>query len=215
MVECPSCGRRQEPRLICETCSTPLGVEIDCFAALSLPKKLAIEPGAIERVYHELSRRIHPDRYAQAPVRVRDASLRSTALLTRSYRTLRDPLDRGKYWLELRGEKLSDDNKQVPPEIAETVFEVQEHLADLREAIRADPERARALGDELETRRAALQTMMNDYQIALGGNFVLWDLGRSNAKDLAAELKLILSNIAYLRTLMRDVDLGLGSLKAA
>ncbi len=215
MIECPSCGRRQEPRLVCESCSTPLGVELDCFAALGLPKKLAIEPGALERVYHDRSRQIHPDRFAQAPVRARDASLRSTALLTRSYRTLRDPVTRGLYWLEMRGEKLSDDNKQVPPEIAETVFDVQEQLAMLREAARTDPARAQVLAEDLEARRAALLNVMNDYQIALRGNFVLWDLGRSNAKELATELKLILSNIAYLHTLLRDVDFGLGNLKAA
>lgn len=215
MIECPSCGRRQEPRLVCESCSTPLGVELDCFAALGLPNKLAIEPGALERVYHDLSRQIHPDRFAQAPVRARDASLRSTALLTRSYRTLRDPITRGRYWLEMRGEKLSDDNKQVPPEIAEMVFEIQEQLADLREAIRIDPATAQPVADELENRRVIVVGCLNNYEIALRGNFLLWDLGRSNAKELAIELKLILSNIAYLRTLLRDVDFGLSSLRAA
>ncbi|HVA81848.1 MAG TPA: hypothetical protein VNF29_13055 [Candidatus Binataceae bacterium] len=215
MIECPSCGRRQHPRLLCESCASPLGVELDCFAALGLPNKLALEPGALERVYHDLSRQIHPDRFAQAPVRARDASLRSTALLTRSYRTLRDPVTRGRYWLEMRGEKLSDDNKQVPPEIAEAVFEVQEQLACLREAVRAGSPEVATMAGELEARRAALLSVMNGYQIALRGNFVLWDLGRSSAQELALELKLILSNIAYLHTLLRDVDFGLENLKAA
>src|SRR5208282_6586703 len=134
MIECPSCGRRQEPLLICADCGSPLAAPLDCFAALGMPRRLTIGLGALERRYHELSRKIHPDRFASSAVAVRDASLKATALLTRSYRTLRDPVSRGLYWLELNGEKLAEDNKRVPLEIAELVFEVQEQIAELRDA---------------------------------------------------------------------------------
>ena len=68
---------------------------------------------------------------------MRDASLRGTALLTRSYRTLRDPVTRGLYWLELNGRSSLENNNRVPPELAELVFEAQEQLAELRAARRA------------------------------------------------------------------------------
>src|SRR5713101_5354187 len=133
MARCPSCAREQEARLICPECGVPLVVVLDCFAALEIPRKLQIDTDRLESTYHELGRRTHPDRFAASPVAVRDASLTSTALLTRSYRTLRDRVSRGLYWLELNGEKLSENNQQVPPELAEMVFEVQEELAALRE----------------------------------------------------------------------------------
>ena len=104
----------QEPRLLCAECGAPLAAELDCFAALGLPRKLTLDPARLERRYHELSRKIHPDRFASKGPKVRDASLRATALLTRSYRTLRDPVSRGLYWLELNGEKLAENNKRVP-----------------------------------------------------------------------------------------------------
>src|SRR5579863_5318441 len=113
MIECPSCGRRQQPQLICDQCGTPLGADTDLFAVLGLPRKLKIDPAALERSYHDLSRRIHPDRFVSSNPRVRSASLRATALLTRANRTLKDPTTRGLYWLELQGEKLSENNKQV------------------------------------------------------------------------------------------------------
>ena len=116
MIECLSCGRRQEPSLICAECGAPLAAPLDCFAALGLPRKLTIDLDALERRYHELSRKIHPDRFASSKPKVRDASVRATATLTRSYRTLRDPVARGLYWLELNGEKLAENNKRVPPE---------------------------------------------------------------------------------------------------
>ncbi|MGH7925227.1 MAG: Fe-S protein assembly co-chaperone HscB, partial [Candidatus Binatus sp.] len=112
MIECPSCGRRQAPSLICAECGAPLAAPLDCFAALELPRDLTIDLDALERRYHELSRMIHPDRFASKGPKVRDASLRATATLTRSYRTLRDPVARGLYWLELNGEKLAENNQR-------------------------------------------------------------------------------------------------------
>ncbi len=97
-----------------------------------MPRRLTIDLDALERRYHELSRKIHPDRFASKGPKMRDASLRATATLTRSYRTLRDPVARGLYWLELHGEKLAENNKRVPPELAELVFEVQEQLAEMQ-----------------------------------------------------------------------------------
>src|SRR5208337_1943682 len=134
MIECPSCGRRQASLLICADCGSPIAAPLDCFAALGIPRKLTIDLGALERRYHELSRKLHPDRFASSAAPVRDASLHATATLTRSYRTLRDPVARGLYWLELNGEKLAENNKRVPPELAELVFEVQEQLAEMRDA---------------------------------------------------------------------------------
>jgi molecular chaperone HscB len=210
MIECPSCGRRQGPRLICENCGAPLGAEVDRFAALALPRKLVLDSAALERVYHDLSRKIHPDHFAQDSARVRDASLRSTALLTRSYRTLRDPITRGLYWLELQGEKLADNNNAVPPDLAELVFEVQDELSELRDAGSDLPR----LRERTSARRADLETAIQGLQGDLARNFERWDAG-GDARQLIAELKAVLSKIAYLRTLIRDVDRELENLKAA
>ena len=215
MIECLSCGRRQEPRLICADCGTPLSASLDSFAALELPRKLSIDLSALERIYHDLSRKIHPDRFASGDARIRDASLRATALLTRSYRTLRDPTQRGLYWLELNGEKLSENNKRVPADLAELVFEVQEQLASMQDAS-ADS----SLIADVEKRRAELQATMDETVAELERNFIRWDsvppeISDQDRKMLTTELKAILSKIAYIRTLIRDVDRALENSKAA
>jgi molecular chaperone HscB len=212
MIECPSCGRRQEPSLICAECGSPLAAPLDCFAALGLPRRLTIDLDALERRYHELSRKIHPDRFASKGPKVRDASLRATATLTRSYRTLRDPVARGLYWLELNGEKLAENNKRVPPEVAELVFEVQEQLAEMQLA--SDPEAALERATEIAARRVQLQFTMDEKLAELDRHFAKWDQP-ADEKMLTSELKGILSNIAYLRTLIRDVDRALENSKAA
>ena len=215
MIECLSCGRRQEPRLICADCGTPLSASLDSFAALELPRKLSIDLSALERIYHDLSRKIHPDRFASGDARIRDASLRATALLTRSYRTLRDPTQRGLYWLELNGEKLSENNKRVPADLAELVFDVQEQLASMQDAS-ADS----SLIADVEKRRAELQATMDETVAELERNFIRWDrvspeISDQDRKMLTIELKAILSKIAYIRTLIRDVDRALEHSKAA
>src|SRR6516225_2118977 len=134
MLQCPSCARRQAPRLICSQCGAPLAADLDLFAALGMPRLLQIDTADLEEAYHGLGRRIHPDRFGSASPELRDASLRATALVTKAYRTLRDPVSRGLYWLELHGYRLADNNKQVPSELAELVFEVQEQLSELRSA---------------------------------------------------------------------------------
>lgn len=230
MIECPSCRRRHEPQLICPECGAPLGAEVDCFKALGVARKLAIDLPALERAYHNLSRKIHPDRFASSPVPVRTASLTSTALLTRSYRTLRDPIARGLYWLELNGEKLAENNKQVPIELAELVFEVQEQLAELRAAAKRGG--ANGIAREVGSRRGELQASMDAAGGELARNFDRWDTERPDDHDdrkarddrdvpdgpakrsLTLELKQTLSKIAYLRTLIRDVDRELESLQA-
>ncbi|MGB8681382.1 MAG: hypothetical protein WCD12_00735 [Candidatus Binatus sp.] len=211
MIECLSCGRRQEPSLTCADCGSPLAAPLDCFAALGIPRKLTIDLGELERRYHELSRKIHPDRFASKGPKVRDASLRATATLTRSYRTLRDPVARGLYWLELRGEKLADNNKRVPPELAELVFDVQEQLAEMQ---LADPEEAHERATQIAARRIELQFKMDENLAELERHFAKWDQP-VDEKMLTLELKTILSNIAYLRTLIRDVDRALENSKAA
>ena len=211
MIECPSCGRRQEPSLICTECGSPLAGPLDCFSALGLPRQLTIDLDALERRYHELSRKIHPDRFASKGPKVRDTSLRATATLTRSYRTLRDPVARGLYWLELNGEKLAENNKRVPPELAELVFEVQEQLAEMQ---LLDPEEAHERATEITARRVELQFKMDETLAELDRNFTKWNQS-ADANALTLELKTILSNIAYLRTLIRDVDRALENSKAA
>jgi molecular chaperone HscB len=211
MVQCPSCARPSEPRLTCPDCGAPLGAELDLFAALGVPRKLALDPLELERIYHEAGRRIHPDRFATGTPAVRQASLKSTALLTRSYRTLRDPVSRGRYWLELLGEKLAENNKRVPPELAEMVFEVQEQLGELRTTHNGS---ANALGAAIKGRRAELEGLVTATQEELERNFARWDEGAGERQELVNELKSALSKIAYLRTLTRDVDRALESATA-
>jgi molecular chaperone HscB len=210
-AQCPSCARLQEPRLCCFQCGAPLAVELDYFAALGLPRRLTIDLKHLEHLYHDLGRRVHPDRFASRPAVIRAASLSATALLTRSFRTLRDPVSRGLYWLELQGEKLGRDNKQVPPELTELIFEVQETLEELRSSNSNGGPVDESLRRGVTERKQELDASMREALGQLDRNFTRWDEDQGSKPELTLELKSILSRIAYLRTLIRDVDRELDS----
>ena len=208
MVRCPKCAEAQQPRLTCAKCGTPLGAELDAFAAFGLSRKLWIDLVSLEQRYHELGRKVHPDRFAGESAGVRIASLKSTANLTRAYRALRDPVNRGLYWLELHGRKLSEANQSVPAELAATVFELQEQLSDLRAA--ADSGEAARLRRDIEEQQGRVQAAISETLEELNANFKAWDVDARDQRGEADEalfvrLKRTLARIAYLRTLLRDI----------
>jgi molecular chaperone HscB len=205
-AQCPSCARLQEPRLFCSDCGAPLAAEVDYFAALGLPKHLTLDPAQLENLYHDLGRRLHPDRFASSASAIRAASLSATALLTSAFRTLRDPVSRGLYWLELHGEKLASDNKNVPPELAELIFEVQETLAELKAGGEEDQA---GLREQVASIRKDVEGLRKEALADLERNFAGWDGGVNHDPDLIVQLKETLSRIAYLRTLARDVERAL------
>ena len=213
MVRCPKCAEVQKPRLCCTSCGTPLGAELDAFAALGLERKLTLDQATLEQRYHELGRRIHPDRFASETASVRAASLKSTANLTKAYRALRDPVSRGLYWLELHGRKLNESNQAVPSDLATIVFEIQDQLDQLRHSKPSEATRLRAdVDDSYRQTESALEAALTE----LGSNFAEWDRqGDEQSEELFTALKLLLARIAYLRTLLRDIEKTLEIAQAA
>jgi molecular chaperone HscB len=210
-VSCWQCGSEHAPVLFCPACGAiqPLPEQADHFQVLGLPRHLVIDLEALQRRYYELHRRLHPDLHQTGPQAARQASLRNTAAVNLAYRTLREPIDRGEYWLALLGEGLGTDNNKVPPDLAALVFEVQEQLEELRDARHGDNAAALRckmceIRGELVERRKALMTQLQ-------GNYARWDADAADVGALTRQLKELLSALAYLGTLMRDVDKELES----
>src|SRR5207244_1203163 len=177
----------------------PLPADADLFAVLGLPRQLALDLPDLERRYHAASRAVHPDRFQTAGPRERALSLAASAAVNRAYRTLRDPVARGRYWLELHGNPLHVENKEVPAALAAEVFEAQERLEELRTS--PTPE----LQDEVTRMRDAFAARLRVRKNDLSGLYA-----GPNGDGLLRELKRRLSEIAYLRTLLGDIEAALG-----
>ena len=193
---CPACGAPQ-----------PLPEGADLFGVLGLPRGLVIDAEDLERRYHEASRMVHPDRHQTGDARARELSLAASAAVNRAYRTLRDLVSLGRYWLELHGARLGEENNAVPPPLAALVFETQEKLEELRaargdaaEGLRMD---VRRVHEDLEAR---LRSLRND----LGERYTTWSRNGAAAPAVLEELRRRLAEVAYLGTLVGDVEEALG-----
>src|SRR5260221_1153543 len=87
----------------CPQCSKilPLGRHGDYFAFVGLPRKLNIDPADLEQRFRTLSRQFHPDYFYNAAPAERRASLERASYLNEAYRTLRQPIARVEYLLQL------------------------------------------------------------------------------------------------------------------
>jgi molecular chaperone HscB len=213
-ILCWRCNNDFPAAALCPSCEAIqlLPPHIDYFGILGVARQPVLDEKVLSTRYYDLSRRLHPDLYQTGTAQEQEASLKNTALLNKAYRILRDPAQRGVYWLELHGEKLGKDNNRVPPQLASLVFSIQEQLEELRESRSAGKEAdvQKALGQlkaELEEQRTQMQN-------ALMENFAKWEMrevesaagGTAQNSALLADLKRIRSEMAYLRTLLRDVE---------
>jgi molecular chaperone HscB len=206
---CLHCGKPAVDQLVCSGCDVvaPAAAESDYFAVFSIPRRPTIDLSDLEQRYYAISRHLHPDLFSDRAPAEQAASLRMTALVNRAYKTLKDPVARGLYWLELNGESLGRDNERVPPALAARVFEVQEQLDELRAARKnggadAEAKAVTAVRDEL-------RSDLDGCEARLARNFDRFTSG--GGPDALAETKTILAELHYLRTLLRDVDKELGA----
>jgi molecular chaperone HscB len=81
----------------------PVDNGADHFHVLGIARTFAVDLAAAEAQFKELSRRLHPDRFAKADPRARRASLQRTVQLNEAWRTLKDPTRRAEYLLERAG----------------------------------------------------------------------------------------------------------------
>jgi molecular chaperone HscB len=136
---CPSCRKIQ-----------PVGRNEDFFSLLGLPREYALEPRDVERRFRDLSRQLHPDRFARAEARERRLSLDRATRLNDAYRALKDWRLRAAYLLKLAGTDVFAEGRTfADPDFLEEQLEWREHLANATS--NADADRlARIAGDARE-----------------------------------------------------------------
>ncbi|HEY8516862.1 MAG TPA: DnaJ domain-containing protein [Candidatus Binatia bacterium] len=215
-IRCRSCGEVQTPTFFCRSCEALqlLPQDTDYFTVLGFPSHPAVDEQQLEERYYALSRKLHPDRFQTRSADEQRASLQATALLNAAYRTLRDVEARGRYWLTRCGDDLGRDNNRVPPRLAAYVFDVQEKMSELRTSAnggaaslrRELSETHRDLTERRNRERAALAELLRGWPVGDDGEPTTRD---ERGAAAVRELKALLSELSYLRTLDRDVQAAL------
>ncbi len=87
------------------------------FELFGLPARFAVDAAALEARYHELQREVHPDRFVAAPEAERRVSMQLATRVNEAYQTLKSPLRRAVYILQLRGvDPKFETNTAMPSE---------------------------------------------------------------------------------------------------
>ncbi|PTD98030.1 Fe-S protein assembly co-chaperone HscB [Pseudothauera lacus] len=80
-----------------------IDLQQDYFALFGLPRRFDIDEGALEAAFHALQGEVHPDRHAHLPDADRRRAMQWATRVNEAFRTLRKPLARALYLLEVRG----------------------------------------------------------------------------------------------------------------
>lgn len=102
------------------------------FELFNLPISFDIDMERLAQCYRDLQRTIHPDKFADAPERERLLALQQATYINTAYQTLKLPLSRAQYLLQLHDN--SDNNErdvQLDSEFLMEQIELRETLSEI------------------------------------------------------------------------------------
>ncbi len=189
MVVCWKCHSETSLPL-CQKCGTlqPLPLTLpNLFELLGLEPTLLIDEKKLRQSYLKRTSTLHPDRFASKEGIEKLYALKWTTELNRAFHTLKDPIRRSEYLLELLGvpeNKQGDKKLGMPQELAEAYFEMEEDVEAFEEklqqfilsnqaewmelAVNWSSDKAKALQQNLNTRRY-MESMMQDLKMKQAG----------------------------------------------
>ncbi len=133
VVPCWSChGPLQAGSAFCSTCNAvqpPAGV--DHFVRLGMAVDFDVDISALDGIYFELQRTLHPDRFATSTAKEKAYSQAQATAINDAYETIKDPLKRADYIINIKGVNVMPDgcNLVNDPSILMEAMEVREKLA--------------------------------------------------------------------------------------
>jgi molecular chaperone HscB len=101
------------------------------FELFGLEPVFALNADSLDSAYRDIQAKVHPDRFAHAGDAERRASLQWTTRVNEAYRTLKDPVQRAKHLLELRGVDVAfETNTAMPADFLAQQMELRESLEE-------------------------------------------------------------------------------------
>lgn len=139
----------------------------DHFALFELPRTFRIDGIALDKRYREMQAAVHPDRFADAGDTERRLSLQWATRVNEAYRTLRRPLPRAQYLLNLVGHDVAaENNSAMPADFLMEQMEWREAVFEARTAREQDElERLHSrVKQGMTARYEELGTLLDDQQ---------------------------------------------------
>lgn len=213
---CWHCQSEVSGEYFCDRCVKvqPVSKELDYFTCFGIPRRLSIDQQKLETKFYELSRAFHPDFYQNKSGEEQTISLGNSAMLNTAYRTLRDPIQRAEYLLDLEAGSVKEIRTTPPADLFEEILELQDTLDEFRASDRTS-DAATALRATLQSERATLEQRQRDMETQLQQLFSRWDTlqdrgeateqTRTERDRILKEMRDILSNRTYVNNIVNDL----------
>ncbi len=105
----------------------------DYFALFGLPRRFGVDIDRLEQAYLERQSQVHPDRHAHRSDAEKRVAMQWATQVNEAYRTLRKPLARARYLLELQGVDVGiETNTAMAPEFLMEQMEWREAVEEAR-----------------------------------------------------------------------------------
>src|SRR6185369_13417182 len=109
------------------------------FELFGLAPAFVLDVARLESAYRDIQSKVHPDRFANAGDAERRASMQMTTRVNEAYRTLKSPVQRAKYLLEMNGVDVGFDTETaMPKDFLIEQLELREKLEEARDAASLD-----------------------------------------------------------------------------
>jgi molecular chaperone HscB len=195
---CWKCGEPSAQSLFCRFCNTLQAPSPDYYRFLGLERRLSLDPADLQRRFYSLSRLVHPDRYLRSTPNEQRFALEATALLNDAYRTLRDPVARAEYVLKEEGFDVGEQkSNNVPAEMLEEVFELNEALEELRGG-------DASVRPQLEAARRRFRSLREEVDGDLETQFREYDENRQ--REVLGNIRAVLNRRRYIENLLGGVE---------
>ena len=163
------------------------------FELFGLPVVFEVDGTELASRYRDLQRAVHPDRYANATEQEKRLSMQGASLINDALETLKKPLSRARYLLELKGIHLEPSGGNISD--AGFLMEQMELREELAEARHQDDPYA-AVADLLKHIDSHIQALLKE----IGEQF---EAGTAESLDQAKE---IMNKLQFLYRLSAQVE---------
>ena len=165
---------------------------MDPFATLGLPRQYDVDLAAVEKTHRELSRALHPDKYAGAGASERRESLERAVAVNEAFRAVRDPVRRAEALFTLAGIPVGEN---VEPK-SEASFLME--MLDQREALEEAKDSRDAT--HIHALVALVEARARETEDDLGRGF------RDSSTESLGELVKKLGNLRFFRRFLEEAS---------
>ncbi len=100
------------------------------FELFEIPVQLKVDTASLRKKFIELSKRYHPDHFANENEAAQAESLEKSAMLNRAWKTFQHPGETIKYVLQSKELMEEEEKYTLPPDFLMEVLEINEELME-------------------------------------------------------------------------------------